>query len=250
MQRRLVVCLLALFLIAACQPRIKPDIGDGETRAERLLARLYHRNQTLKTFKGIGNIRIWNAGGFQSARIAWLGSMEGRLRVEILGPAGRPLMKMAYDGNCFSYYSMDTQSVSRHRLSNPSLDRVIDVPVTIQELVFYLAGRFPVYAHSEVEMRRPDAAAGDQLILRRFWRGMVEKITLSPDHQSVSAVRIYDGGKPAYTAQLSDYRQVEGFAVPGRIAFTNGGAAGFVIQMHRYWPNVSVEDQQFVISPA
>jgi len=250
MRRRGVVCLLALVLIAACQPRIKPDIGDGETRAERLLAKLYHRNQTLKTFKGIGNIRIWNAAGSQSARIAWLGDIDGRLRVEILGPAGRPLMKVAYDGKCFYYYSVDTQEVRKHWLSNPSLERVIDVPVTIRELVFFLAGRFPVYAHGEVEMIRTDAEAGDQLILRRFWSGMVEKITLTPDHTSVSAVRIYDGQTPSYTANLSGYRQIDGFYIPGRIAFTSEGAAGFTIQMHRYWPNVSVEDQQFVVSPA
>ena len=250
MRRRGVVCLLALVLIAACQPRIQPDMGDGETRAERLLAKLYHRNQTLKTFKGIGNIRIWNAAGSQSARIAWLGDIDGRLRLEILGPAGRPLMKMAYDGNCFYYYSVDTQEIRKHWLSNPSLERVIDVPVTIRELVFFLAGRFPVYAHGQVEIIQTDAAGADQLLLRRFLSGIVEKITLASDHASVSAVSVYDGQSPAYTAKLSDYRQIDGFSIPGQIGLTNGGAAGLVIQIHQYWPNISVEDQQFVISPA
>ena len=237
-------------LIAACQPRIKPDVREGATRDERLLARLYHRNQKLQTFKGIGSIRIWNAAGSQSARIAWLGDMDGRLRVEILGPAGRPLMKLAYDGECFSYYSMDIREVRQHRLANPNLDRVTDVPVTIQEMVYYLAGRFPVYAHGEVDMIRTGAPAGDQLVLRRFWSGMVEKITLSPDHTSVSDVSIYDGRHPAYTAKLSDYRQVHGFSIPWQIVLSNGKEAGFAIRMHQYWPNVSVEDQQFVISPA
>ncbi len=236
-------------LIAACQPRIKPDVREGETRAERLLGRLYHRNQTLQTFKGIGSIRIWNAAGSQSARIAWIGDMDGRLRVEILGPAGRPLMKLAYDGGCFSYYSMDTREVRQHRLANPNLDRVTDVPVTIQEMVYYLAGRFPVYAHGEVDMIRTEAAA-DQLGLRRFWSGMVEKITLSPDHAAVSAVSIYDGQSLSYTAKLSDYRQVHGFSIPWQIVLSNGKEAGFAIRIHQYWPNVSVEDQQFVISPA
>lgn len=245
------VCLaVALVLTAACQPRIKQDVREGETRAEHLLARLYHRNQTLQTFKGIGNIRIWNAAGSQSARIAWIGGTDGRLRVEILGPAGRPLIKMAYDGGCFSYYSMDTREVRQHRLANPKLEHLIDVPVTIQELVYYLAGRFPVYTHRQVEMPRTDGAAGDQLLLKGRWSRVVEKITLTPDHAAVSAVSLYDGQNLTYTAKLSDYRQIDGFSIPGQIVLTNGKDAGFAIRVHQYWPNVSVEDEQFVISPA
>jgi len=244
------VLFLAVVSIYACHPRISPDLGKPTTNAERLLSKLYERNKSLKTFKGIGRIRIWNASGSQSARMAWLGEVGGRLRVEILGPSGRPLMKLAYDGAYLYHYSMDGEGVEKHKARNPGLGHVIDVPVSIRELVFFLGGRFPVYAHGRVQLRQTGPSRTDQLLLRRPWCGVIEKIALTQDHTAVESVSIYDWGGLSYRARLSEYRKRGDFSIPGRILISNGESAGFEIRINRYWPNVDVKDRQFSISPA
>jgi len=242
--------LLTLTFVAACHPRITPEIAAPKSNAEHLLARLYNRNQDLKTFKGIGSIRIWDAAGSQRARIAWLGDVDGRLRVEILGPSGRPLMKVAYDGECLYFYSIDSNGVHKRRARNPSLVQVIDIPVTIKELLYFLSGRFPIYDHGRVELIKAGAAQPDELVLKRFLRGAVEKIALTTDHSAVVSVKIYEWQGLAYQASLSEYQQRNGFSIPGRITLNSDDAAGLEIRINRYWPNVEIQDQQFVVTPA
>lgn len=244
------VCFLALVLITACHPRISSELGTPTNNAENLLSKLYTRNEGLKTFKGIGNIRIWNAYGSQRARVAWVGDISGRLRVEIMGPSGRPLMKLAYDGKYFYFYSLDDDGIRKKRSRSPSLDHVIDIPVTVQELVFFLSGRFPVYDHRRVEWQKTGASHADQLVLRRFWQGVIEKIDLTEDHSAVASVSIYDRHGLSYQAGLSEYRQRGDFLIPEQIIIKSGDSAGLEIRINRYWPNVDVDDKQFVISPA
>lgn len=243
------VLFLAIVFIFACHPRISPDLGKATSKAERLLSKLYARNNALKTFKGIGQFRIWNASGSKSARIAWLGEVNGRFRVEILGPTGRPLMKMAYDGEFFYFYSIDREGIKKNKARNPSLGHVIDVPVSLRELVFFLSGRFPVYEHRRVELRNTESSRVDQLVLRRFWSGVIEKIALTEDHAAVKSVSIYDWHGLSYQASLSEYRQWGDFSIPERIILSNGKSTGFEIRINRYWPNVDVKDGQFAISP-
>ncbi len=244
------VLFLVFIFISACHPRISPDLDSPAGNAERLLSKLYARNSALETFKGIGQIRIWNATGSQSARIAWIGELDGRLRVEILGPTGRPLMKMAYDGKFFYFGSTEGRGIKKNKIRNPNLGHFLDVPVTIRELTFFLTGRFPVYEYRTVELVEADPSTAAHLVLRRFWTGVVEKIGLTPGHAAVQWVRVYDRHGLSYRAGLFDYRQHGDFFIPEKITITNGGAAGFEIRIDRYWPNIDVSEDQFVVSPA
>jgi hypothetical protein len=243
-------CILSLlFLATSCQPRLVTEIPGRKGSSEQLLSELYHRNQGLETFKGIGKIRLWNASGSLTARIAWFCAIDGRMRVEIIGPAGPPLMKIAYDGSRFHFFQAGSE-IRRKRARNPNLRQVVAVPVTVRELVFFLAGRFPLYAHEEVE---PVAGGGKKpylLILSENYGGWRETIRIGEDHTIIEAVQLFEDGSLRYQADLSSYRSIEGYSIPSVIRITGGGGEGFEIRMERFWPNPALTDGQFVISPA
>lgn len=241
---------VAVLLFTACHPRISTDIGEAGSNAERLLSKLYKQNNELETFKGIGEIRLWNARGARTARIAWLAKVDGsRLRAEILGPSGRPLMKLAYDGRRFYFYSVTDEGVRQRRIRNPSLERAVEVPLTIRELILFLAGRFPVYEHGEVKLAVSSGPQEpDRLVLTGDWSGLKQQLNLTPDHDAVKSLSIYDRGDLRYHAELAEYRLLDGFLIPSRVRVSNGAAAGFEIRIARFWPNVAVRAQQFTIS--
>jgi outer membrane biogenesis lipoprotein LolB len=242
---------LLLLLLFACQPRISTEPVDAGSRAGRVLAELYTRNAGLKTCKGIGSIRLWKGGASQSARFAWLASTDGRMRAELLGPAGRPLLKLAYDGRRFFYSRGFEDGVQSRRVKNPSLGRVIDVPITVKELALFLAGRFPVYEHADVRLLEGIRGQGrKELVLTDDWRGLEETILFSESPDRVVGVRILEDGGLRYRAALSDFRQRGGFLVPARLSFKSEADAGFEIRWERFWPNAPVRKEQFVVSPA
>ncbi|MFW5901609.1 MAG: hypothetical protein ACOCTS_01070 [Thermodesulfobacteriota bacterium] len=241
--------LAMLLLLAACQPRISTEPIQGDRPAERLLAGLYTRNQSLQTFKGIGRIRMRQGAHGQTARIAWMAAMDGRTRIEILGPSGRPLIKLAYDGETFYYRRAADEGVQQRNISNPSLDRVIDVPLTLQELVYFLAGRFPLYENHEVRFGRRGSGPSEPLIVTHGLSGWREVLRLSGSHENLESVSLYKGDALRYQVKLSDYRQADGFKIPSRLVFSSAQAAGFEIRVERFWPNTGVSATQFVIGP-
>jgi len=241
--------LILLVLLAACHPRISTEPIEGDHPAERLLARLYTRNQNLQTFKGIGSIRLWHGAGAQTARIAWMAALDGRIRIEILGPSGRPLIKLAYDGESFYYRRAADEGVRQRNIRNPSLDRVIDVPVTLRELVFFLAGRFPLYENHEVRFAQSGSRPADRLILTHGLSGLREVLRLSGGHERLDSVSLYRGDTLRYQVKLSDYRQMDGFWIPSRLVFSSARSAGFEIRVERFWPNTAVSASRFVIGP-
>lgn len=247
MCRKTIICLGVAVLLFACHPRIATEIPEPGNRAERLLAKLQNRNEGLETFKGLGEIRLWNAGGTQTARIAWLAAMDGRIRAEILGPSGRPLMKLAYDGRRFFLYSAPEDGIQKRRVRNPGLERAVNVPVTIRELVFFLAGKLPVYEYRDVELVTSDGPEADRLLMAGGWRGVMQQVILAPDHETAEAFRIYEGEDLRYQVKLADYQEHDGFLIPAQIRFSNGASEGFEIRMTRFWPNAGLRARQFVI---
>lgn len=242
--------LILLALLAACQPRISTEPVEGDRPAEELLARLYSRNQNLQTFKGIGSIRLRQGAHVQTARIVWMAAMDGRIRIEILGPSGRPLIKLAYDGKTFYYRQAADEGVRQRNIRNPSLDRVIDVPLTMQELVYFLAGRFPLYENHEVRFAQSGSRPADRLILTHGLGGLREVLRLSDSHESVDSVSLYKGDALRCQVELFDYRQADGFFIPFRLVFSSARSTGFEIRVERFWPNTAVSASRFVIGPA
>ncbi|MFO7839239.1 MAG: hypothetical protein R6X08_07060 [Desulfosalsimonadaceae bacterium] len=250
MRWKATLCCLAVFFLAACHPRLSRQIDFADSKAGSLLRLLNTRNKGLETFKGIGSLRVWNAQGVQTTRIAWLAALDGRMRAVVMGPAGNPLMRFSYDGRSLYFASADREGVRQKGCEDPGLQHILDVPVSIGELIVLLAGRVPVYDYKEAALVRSRSGAGPpkQLVLTNEWSGLREKIRLRPDRQSAASVAIYEGEDLRYQAKLADYRQVNGFSLPGRIVVSGAGAAGFALRAERIWTNVPVEDEQFVIS--
>lgn len=252
MRSKAMLCCLAAVFLGACHPRVAPQIDFPDSRTGNLLQRLNTRNHGLKTIKGIGKLRLWNAQGRQSSRIAWLATLDGRMRAVVLGPAGNALMRFSYDGSSLYFASAAKDGVRKKACEDPGLQHILDVPISIGELIAYLGGRVPVYEYEEAAFvpgrARSDAEVPQQLVLTNDWSGLREKIRLRPDRASASSVAIYEGRDLRYQAKLADYQQVNGFSLPGQIEVTGAGSAGFALRVERIWTNIPVEDEQFVIS--
>ncbi len=252
MRSKAMLCFLAAVFLGACHPRIAPQMDFPDSRTGSLLQHLNTRNKGLKSIKAIGRLRLWNAKARQSTRIAWLAALDGRMRAVVLGPAGNAWMRFSYDGSSLYFASAAREGVRKKGCEDPGLQRILNVPISIGELIAYLGGRVPVYDYDEAAFApgraRSDAGAPQQLVLTNDWSGLREKIRLRPDGNSASSVAIYEGENLRYRAKLADYRQVNGFSLPGRIEVTGAGSAGFALRVERIWTNIPVEDEQFVIS--
>ena len=102
------ILLLFLFTCSACSTisqKIHPTTIENKTaESELLVAALKYRNESLRTFKGIGKINIVRNGHSFTSKVAWLGSSPENLRVELIGSPGQPKIGFSCDGQWIYYY--------------------------------------------------------------------------------------------------------------------------------------------------
>lgn len=245
--------LLLLFFMPACANHVRKDAvfesPDGVPEAASLLATFNQRNKSLHSVKGIGKIKIWGEKGAQVSRLAWLGTTDGRIRVEVLGLSGQPVAKFIYDGECFFFLSQIDQQYYQNTCLDPDLDRLTGIPIKVSEMVHFLSGGVPIYDHDIASLQHLGTGEGYVLILKKRWLWVVEKIYLDESLSVVNKVEAYNWRGMLYRAVLTQTRNINNHAIPFKIVISTDSEEGFSIATDRCWADITVLPSMFSIDP-
>ncbi|OQX18805.1 MAG: hypothetical protein BWK80_37675 [Desulfobacteraceae bacterium IS3] len=250
------IWLTALLLISACAALrdrtvvTQPEIPIKEDLAKKLLSALESRNQSLETFKGVGNLRLWKAHKRYLGRVAWIGAVPTRLRFELLDVSGRRLATVSSDGEWFYLLSHIERRFYRRASSDPSLKQVVSIPVTSGDLILFLTGRIPIREHHSISVTETESEY--MLILKSEWGFVREKIFIDPNRSDVRKIEIYNMAESlVYRAEFDDIREVPGgYRIPFRMKLSDeNGDTGFQLSAADCWFTVPISPSTFVLSP-
>jgi hypothetical protein len=222
----------------------------AETRA--LLATLSRQNEGLKNFKGAGKIKVWQQGRLTlDERIAWIGSEPSKISIVVL-ISGYPAVKMASDGEWFYYYEVGQGDPIYKKIAatDASLKRIISIPIQTSDILSLLSGRVPLREHQAAWLQKQDSESGYVLVLKKRWWGVTEKIYFAENKTRVRQIEFYNRtGSLIYRAKFDEMQQVSGYQVPVRLSITNGKDADFQLDINRFWADVQVTADMFVLNP-
>lgn len=245
--------LVIIFFVSACSIIPKGDGGfdysEDFSDAAPLLAILKQRNEKIRSFKGIGKIKLWNFEGSQISRLAWLGSIDGRLRVEILGISGQPIAKLIVDGEKYFLLSPIDQQLYQETCADPDLKNLTGISIKASEIIKFLGGGLPLYTHDTLSLNHIDSGNGYVLTLKKRWRWVVEKIYFDESLSSVKKVELYNWRGLQYRAILEKPRNVNGHFIPFKLTIANDSSDGFSIDIDRCWTDIVVLPEMFLIDP-
>ena len=250
---RLAFLLMAILLLPACHKMVGREPGfvfpESSSEVQRILSLIKARNDSARSFKGIGKISVWDQNGSTTSRAAWAGAMDGRLRIEFLALPGQPVAKFIYDGENYYFLSQADQRSYQKSCRDPLLTQVAGVPIRVSEVVELLAGGIPIYAHDSIAMEPLTSHAGYVLIFKKTWLGVVQKIYLDPSRTVVEKVEVYKWWKKVYQAVFGDVRPVNGQPVPFDLTISNGRSQGFRVIIDRFWEDAPVPPSMFSLCP-
>ena len=207
---RFIFLLTAVFLITSCaffKPSKELEITPAAKAAEirNLLTILQTKNDTLKSFKGIGKIQIWQNGNLQiDQRVAWIGEKPVKLSLAVW-VSGYPAIKLATDGKWLYYLeARDPETIFRKiSASDPSLKQVISISITASDIVMLLAGGIPMRTFNSVDLIEEKAGNGYVVVLKERWRGIREKIYFDASRSQVHQLDVFDrSGRLMYRAKI------------------------------------------------
>jgi hypothetical protein len=229
-----------------------PGKSADHVEAVNLLSFLNTKNQNLKAFKGVGRIKLWhnNNPGIDE-RVAWAGANPSSLLIVVL-VSGHPAIKFSTDGNFLYYLDLTTKPTSFKKISSNDacLDRLVSIPIRSRDVVSLLSGRIPIHEYTSAGLMKNKLKKGYILVLKKKWRGVIEKIYLDENKSDIQKVEIFKSdGSLKYRAAFKTMQYIKDYHVPLELVISNDAGNGFMLDIERYMADISVSPSMFVLSP-
>ena len=245
--------LFAALLFSACgRLAVKAPDGSADLETRELIRILKNKNNELKTFKGIGKIKLWNEGRIRfSERIAWVGELPLKFRFELLF-SGQSLIKIASDGQWLYYRNTHSEQhpYGRVRLTDSNLERFLSIPIKPADFMALLSGRIPVYGYALASMEKNSAGEGYVLKLENKWQKTVERIYLDRSKLSVQQIEIFNHSGALIYRVVFDKITIRGkYQIPGRLVVSTDNGNRFQLDIQNYQIDVAVKPSMFFLEP-
>ncbi len=245
---------VALFIFA-CGSIVKkepfPKGRYSSPEAVNLVSMLKNTNNTLKTFKGVGTIRLWDKNRFQVVRAAWAGAGHDRFRVELLGISGHPIASLAKNEEWLYFLSHTEKRFYKKRSPDADMKKIILMPVKFDDIIALLTGRAPLYEHSYAIVKKNSVKNGYILLLGKKSGNIIEKIYLDENKRQIEKVEVFDkNNKLVYRAIFESMQKINDYHVPLSLVISNDDGINFQLDMDKYLANVPASPSMFVLSPS
>jgi hypothetical protein len=254
---RIITAIFLACLLANCAA-IRPSKDLTVTPVERtdvvhkLLSKLGSHNETLLNFKGIGNITVKKDDLIQfDQRVAWIGERPVKFSMAVL-ISGYPAVKLATDGEWLYYLEVQGQDTRFKKIaaSDPDLKRIISIPITIRDVITLVSGRVPLLEFDSIRFVEGLPDQGPVLVLEDNWWGTRQKIFYDNSRSQVQAVDVFNrSGSLQYRAEVLSAQRINSYRVPRQLRLSNGKGIDFQLDIHRYWTNVELPPDVFVLTP-
>ena len=237
--------LLCIFigLFAGCA-HLFPAVPENP-QARQILVRLSGNNSELKRFKALAHVRMELDGRGVSGRIAMAAVVPDKLRIEWLNLMGQPLTCLAGDGEMITIFSYTDNKVHRLRQSPTAMEKLIHIPIGIEDLQRILTGRFPLPADVAVQLEEAPNDI-DILILRNRWHNIVASLRVDRLTSRVLDMKTFSGqGDLLYEIQWAQWQHEGAYLVPVKVVFESKSRQRVELTMDRFWPDVDVPESIF-----
>lgn len=253
--RILMIMIMAFSIMTGCglrrtvQETPETQVADHRSEAEELIGRIKRQNEAITAFKGVGRIRYLSQGKLHVNRGAWAGIKPNKFRIEILNPARQPAASIASDGQWLCLLSHHEGRFHKERAEDADLSKLIAMPVTISEIITLLSGGVPLRPYQRAYLKPNPNGKGWVIVLKKRWRGVVEKFFLDEKKERVRQVEVYNLGGLVYRVNYQKQRSFNGVRLPQRIVVSNRDEVAFQMDVDRYWVNVPVSTAMFQLKP-
>lgn len=244
-----IVMLAAAWLPVACT-RLSPSEVQPDLEAERIVASLRQANADLTRFKSVGRVRL--SGPDQPAesfRAAVAGKLPSRLRIDMIAPYGGASGTFSADGRYLFLVRHASREYHKKRLGDGSLQGVLHIDVTVDEVLALLMGRIPVDDACLPRVASRDVQNGLQIDLVDRRGRICQRILTDAARRAVRAEWFDERQRPDRAVWLGGYQTVGGFTLPMQMELSGRSGERLEVEVERYEPNAGIPEAAFTPQP-
>jgi hypothetical protein len=244
-----IVILAAAWLPVACTrlspPEIQPDL-----EAERIVAALSQANADLTRFKCVGRVRLSGLDRpAESFRAAMAGKLPTRLRIDMIAPYGGASGTVSADGRYLFLVRHASREYHKKRLGDGSLQRILPIDITVDQLLELLMGRIPMDDGCLPRMASQAGEKGVQIDLIDRRGRLCQRVFTDAARQPLRSEWFDEQQRPAYAVVFGDHQMVDGFTLPMQMELSGRSGERLEVSVDRYEPNAAIGDGAFTPDP-
>ncbi|MEE4113363.1 MAG: hypothetical protein V2I40_11160 [Desulfobacteraceae bacterium] len=243
------ILILAALLPSACARLSPPDV-QRDLAAEQVLAGLRSTNADLTRFKCVGKIiKSGPQQSSQSFRAAMAGQLPDRLRIDMFAPFGGSAGTVASDGKHLFLVMHPSREYYTKRFGSGSLEQMIQIDVSVGDLLELLVGRIPMDADRSARLTADGNEGPPHLILVDRWGRTRQRIIVDASMHPVASEWFDGHQKPIYALTLTGTQTIGGFVLPKRIDLSAPSGERVSVTVDRYEVNARVAENLFTPAP-
>jgi hypothetical protein len=218
--------------------------------AEQMVAGLLHTNAELTRFKCVGKMTLSGPKPpAQSFRAAMAGQLSDRLRIDMFAPFGGSAGTVSSDGKHLFLVMHPSREYYKRRFSSGSLRHLIQISVTVGDLLELLVGRIPIDSELSARLTPDDNKVPHQLDLVDRWGRVRQRVSVDDSMHPVASVWFDSNQNPIYSLTLTGTQVIDGFVLPKRIDLSGASGERVSITLDRYEANARFDESMFILAP-
>ncbi len=243
------VMILVVWLPTACTRFSLPD-AQRDSAAQEAVARLQQTNAGLTRFKCVGKMTLSGPDRpAQSFRAAMAGQLANQLRIDMLAPFGGSAGTVSSDGNHLFLVMHPSHEYYKRRFGSGSLRRIIQINVTVGDLLELLMGRIPMDGGFSARLMPDEDGVQNHLALIDQWGRTRQLITVDSSMHPLRVVWFDGSQNPAYTLMVTGQQTIDGFVLPKQIDLSAATGERVWVALDRYEANVVLDESVFILVP-
>ncbi len=238
--------LLAIisFIISGCaslRPETDPFL---DKKAFALSSKVRSFNQNIIASKGTGWARIETKTEINKFRIAWACIFPNKIRITFL-VSGNPLETIIATGKTITFFSHTGEhSKYTYNSENPDMDKYVNVPVKMSEMIALLLGRFPVKDFDDAWFSPLDSSLST-VILKEKWISLTQYLHFKEDEKLDTIQSKDNTGKLLYEMTIIKYKDYKFGTIPVKIQIKDKNNQKLTLEITNFIPNPKIEDSVF-----
>lgn len=231
--------------LTGCGWLIKPP--EDQPQARHYIETATALNSGLNRYKGLAQAHLHTQSQSIKGRIALAAAAPNRMRVEWLSAMGQPLTSLAGDGEIITVISHAEGKRYQLPQLRTALERMVHIPIGIEELLSILAGRPPLPDHTAAQMD-PRDARGETILIKNRWRVRVARLHVDRSNGRIKLLEAYDDqGSGRYQVEWRQWRTLGDYTLPKQVIIRTSSKNVLTLVMDRFWPDAEVAPEMFIL---
>ena len=185
----------------------------------------------------------------QSFRAAMAGQLSDRLRIDMFAPFGGSAGTVSSDGKHLFLVMHPSREYYKKRLGSGSLEQMIQIDVSVGDLLELLVGRIPMDTEFSARLAYDENQAQPHLVLVDRWGRTRQRVTVDASMHPVASVWFDDHQNPIYTLTVTGTQTIDGFVLPMRIDLSAPSGERVSVTLDRYEVNARFDESLFTPAP-